>query len=332
MDWMALVDTASAGLIVEDRRRGMMPTPNTSSQPEGFQHPVYDMRAVLRGASLYKIFLFPILVIRHLRTLLPLLLAPRGGNLRRLIRARPELIGIVLSRFLAANWDTRTRVARVVDHYRTVADIGGIVDFAPDAIVELVRLSAIDPRYIVTLDQARWLLREGPMIMSLWDGVDRIFHLGFCLSTVDGKRIAYVGSLQGRKETDIYNYTIDILNRYRHFTKAASGMRPRDFLVETFKMFCKAVGVSEIRAVSDDNHPPRAASDLKLSYDEIWIERGGHRRDDGFFILPVTPARRDDADIPAKKRSAYARRYLMLDAIEAELSAALRSSAGKPRD
>jgi uncharacterized protein VirK/YbjX len=104
-------------------------------------------------------------------------------------------------------------------------------------------------------------------------------------------------------------------------------MRPRDFLVEAFKMFCKAIGVNEIRAVSDGNHPQRqAVTDIKLSYDEIWIERGGRRGDAGFFVLPVAASRRANTEIPAKKKGMYASRYLMLDAVEAELLAALRAT------
>jgi uncharacterized protein VirK/YbjX len=203
-----------------------------------------------------------------------------------------------------------------------VAQVGGVVDVPPDIVVNIIQLAAIDPRYRITLDQARWLLREGPLVMSLWSGIDRIFHIGFCLSTENGKRVAYIGSIQGRVEID--DYKIDILNCYRHFTKAASGMRPRDFIVEVFKMLCRAIDVIEIRAVSQLNHPER--HDIKLPYDDIWRERGGRRAANGFFILPVAASRRTDEDIPRKKKAMYARRYSMLDIVEAELTAALRSN------
>jgi uncharacterized protein VirK/YbjX len=289
----------------------------------------YNFWSAVRDTPLRKILWFHILFVRHLRTLMPLLRPRRGSYLQEVVRARPEITGIALSRYMATNWDTPTRVARLVDHYQTVADIGGVVDFPPDTIVDLISLAPVDVRYRITLDQARWLLREGSLILSLWDGLDRIFHLGFCLSTESGKRVAYVGSLQGRSETDVHDYTIDILDRYRQFSKAAAGMRPRDFLVEVFKMFCKALDVSEIRAVADINHPQRQiVPDIKLSYDEIWIERGGNRAETGFFVLPVAAGRRDDADIPGKKRAMYVKRYAMLDAVEKDLVAALHSCAG----
>jgi uncharacterized protein VirK/YbjX len=293
--------------------------------------PAYDLWAALWEMPLRKKFLYSLLFARHLHTLMPLLLAPRGSNVRRLLNAHPEILVIMVSRYMAANWDTRTRVARLIDHHRTVAEIGGAVDCAPNTIVDLLKLPSIDLQYRITLDQPRWLLREGSLVMSLWDGVDRIFHLGFCLSNKNGRRIAYIGSLQGRVETDIHKYTIDILNRYRQFTKAACGMRPRDFLVEVFKMFCMALDINEIRAVSDINRPlGPSIHDVKLSYDEIWIERGGKRADDGFFLLLAAAGRRVESEIPAKKRALYARRYAMLEAIETELNAAVHSSLDHP--
>jgi uncharacterized protein VirK/YbjX len=257
--------------------------------------------------------------------LTPLLLAPRGSTLHRFVKARPEVFAMVLTPYVAANWNVQTRLVRIVDHCKTVAEIGGVVSFSPEIIVDLVRLKVIDSRYRLTLDQARWLLPEGQLVMSLWDGVDRIFHLAFCLSTQNGKIIAYIGAVQGRAEIVSSGSETNILGRYRIFTKAASGMRPRDFLVEVFKMFCRAIGVSEIRAVSDHNYPGRQLiSAFKLSYDAVWRERGGNYDGDGFFLLPVTASRRNDEDIPAKKRAMYRKRYSVLDAIEKDLTVALK--------
>jgi len=279
--------------------------------------------AVLLRLPIRKTLLFCVLCVRYLPALMPMLTARPGSNLHRLLKARPELRGIVLSSFVALNWDARTRLARLINHCRTVDEIGGVIDFPPDVIVDLVSLESIDQRYRMTLDQAYWLVREGPVVLTLWDGRERVFHLGFCLATENGKRIAYVGLIQGRKSDE----KINILECYRHFTKAAAGMRPRDFMVEVFKMLCRAIGVSEIRAVSEKNHPQRQLfGDVTLGYDDIWRERGGRDTGGGFFVLSVENGRRHAEDIPADKRAMYARRYSMLDAVEAELASALRSN------
>lgn len=287
---------------------------------------------VLARLSMRKTSQFVVGFFRHLRDLRPLFLARPGSHLQRVVMARPEIFGIVISPYIAANWDVPTRIARFVDHCRTVDDIGGILDVRPGKIVDLIRLPAIDPRYRITLDQARWLLREGPLVLSLWDGRHRIFHLSFALSTEGDRRIAYVGSIQGRREVDMYNTWVDVHEYYRHFTKAAHGMRPRDFLVEMFKAVCRAIEVREIRAVADGNHPQRQiVNDVRMSYNEIWQERGGHRNGNGFFILPVAATRRARSQVPARKRPMYAKRYAMLEAIETELAAVLRGQESTAR-
>jgi uncharacterized protein VirK/YbjX len=164
-------------------------------------------------------------------------------------------------------------------------------------------------------------LNEGPLVISLWDGIDRIFSLGFCLATQAGERVAFVGGIQGRSEDHV-------LERYRLFSKAACGMRPRDFLVEVFKTFCRGLNVAHIRAVADHNHFSQRSLGaekpcLKLSYDEVWRERGGVFDGKGFFILPVNAHRRADHEVPARKRTMYRKRYAMLSRIDAELESSL---------
>ena len=248
---------------------------------------------------------------------LPLLLGRRSNGLTGVIRSRPEILEMLYTPYLAANWDAQTRFARIIDHCKTVKEIGGVFCFPANEVVDVVRLTSIDPDYRITLDQARWLLRDGQMVISLWGGIDRLFSIGFCLSSAEGKRIAYIGGIQGRKEPRV-------LDRYRIFTKQAFGMRPRDFLVEIFKTVCRAVGVVEVRAVSDLNHHSveavTALRPVKLSYDEVWEERGGVYNGNGFYILPVAASRRAEEDIPAKKKALYHKRYEMMRHLERELT------------
>lgn len=220
--------------------------------------------------------------------------------------------------FLAANWDAPTKIRRLLDHNDTVAKIGGILDTPPDMVADLIELKSIGPAYRITLDHPRWLLREGQLALSLWDGIDRIFSLSFSLSTQDSQRVAFVGGIQGRRQ--VAGET-NILERYKLFTKAAFGVRPRDFLVEVFRLFCQEIGVTKIFAVADENHPTGSLQDnIKLSYNEIWQERGGVDNGDGFFLLPLNPDRRSEEDIPAKKRAMYRKRLAMFAEIKTHLA------------
>lgn len=264
-------------------------------------------------------------VVRHRRLVLKLLLNKDPG-LRRLLLKQPQILKIVAKPFLTSHWDGPERVARIINHFDTVSRLGSPILSQPDEVADLVQLTQIGPAYRLTLDQPPWLLFEGPIAFSLWERIDRIFHVSFCLSSEDGRRVAYIGGIQGRGEANV-------LDRYREFTKAAFGMRPRDFLIEAFRLFCAAIDVTEIRAISDAALPWREIDDAarQLSYDEVWRERGGEPDQDGFYRLSVTSPRRANEEIPSKKRAQYRRRYAALDAISEQIVFAMtrRHSAVK---
>jgi uncharacterized protein VirK/YbjX len=279
----------------------------------------------IKGSSIADVTAVTFSIVRHARLLKPLLLSMPGSRQNDLLRARPEVLEMVHGRYLAANWGAKEKISTVLSHLETVAEIGGVVDFPPDVVVDLIPLDSVGPEYRITLDQPRWLLREGQLALSLWEGIDRIFSLSFSLSTVNGKRVAYIGGIQGRVQAADEP---DILERYRIFTKAAFGSRPRDFLVETFRLLCQALGVSEILTVSDANQPLREhQTHLVLSYDDVWKERGGVDNGGGFYILPVASSRRSDEEIPAKKRNVYRKRYALYSEVEERIAGRLRDNS-----
>lgn len=314
------------------RSQLMLRVANIDSLPSSFRVQTltyYSQR--VRRTPLAKAASAGLSMLRHARLLLPLLAARPGTALNSYVRARPEIMEMVHGPFLAADWDAATKIGRIINHLETVSELPGIVDMPPDTVVDLIDPHAIGFDYRITLDQARWLLREGQLVLSLWDGIDRIFSLSFSLSTQGGRRVAYIGGIQGRHQVA---GEPDILDRYRLFTKAAFGSRPRDFLVEVFRLFCQAIGVTEIFAVADANHPTRKdKKSVGMSYDEIWQERGAVYNNDGFYRLPVTLERRSEEEIPAKKRALYRKRFALFDRIEENLKGRFhngRVAASKP--
>ncbi|MBR0687005.1 DUF535 family protein [Bradyrhizobium manausense] len=255
-------------------------------------------------------------LLRHANLLLPWIFASRTSGFGRYLRARPEIIEIVYGRFIAANWDAATKTRTAQSHVETVAAIGGIADVEPEAVADLIELP-FSPEYRISLDQPRWLLRDGQLALSVWERDDRIFSVSFSLRTDDGIRTAFIGGIQGRRQVEGEE---DVLERYRRFTKNAHGARPRDFTLEVFKVFCKVVGVHRILAVSQDNHPLTGVSGgFSLAYDEVWQERGGTYDGDGFYALPVGVSMKSEDEIPAKKRSLYKKRGAMFADIEQRL-------------
>ena len=214
-------------------------------------------------------------------------------------------------------WDVEQKVARIVDHYSVTRRLGGILTpvWSYDAR-ELLGLAEIGPQYSVKIDEPDWLTNDGLVTISLWHGIDRMFALTFLLSQEPGPLTAYVGGLQGRGSGAAPQ-------TYKQMTKDAHGMRPRDLTIEISRMFFKAIGASRIHAVAEmaRNWNDRFADEefhyiASLDYDQAWEERGGKRINSNWFRLPLDAQRRDENDIPARKRSLYRQRYAMLDAIE----------------
>jgi uncharacterized protein VirK/YbjX len=269
-----------------------------------------------------------VLLLKNLNAILPLLMAKRSDPVARLVRRRPELLlSIATKPFITRRWIVATRVAALIDHCNTVADIPGL-DFPENGSVDILRLTRLEGTYRLTLEQSRWLQTEGLMTFGLYEGNDRFFHLSFCLSARSGILVAYVGGIQGVAGPNV-------LEQHKRFTKRAHGMRPRDFLVEAFRLFCGSLGVRKILAVSHCDHanvPAANGSEVvpMLSYDQLWIERGGRLAEDGFFALAPTPKRRADDEVPRRKQSLYRRRYELLEQIAWDLASS-RSAFGRDR-
>lgn len=199
--------------------------------------------------------------------------------------------------------------------------MGGVIDFPDTGSVELLRLDRIEGSYRLVLDQSRWLQMEGLITFGLYEDTDRFFHLSFCLSSRSGEALAYIGGIQGVAKPDA-------LHQHRRFSKRTCGMRPRDFLLETFKLFCHSLEVQQLLAVSDVDHANAFAREgmLATAYDRLWSERGGKLTDNGFYVFLPTLKRRASHDIPKRKQSLYRRRYELLEQIGQDLRSRIVNS------
>lgn len=293
--------------------------PGMSGLPHAFWSRLTDARpGVVARAAL--------MALRHRKALLPLRRAPPDSALARLLAARPEVWGMVVTPYLSARWSAPERLARIVDHCETVERLGFPLDTPLDSFVDLLVLDEIDPACRIVLDQPSWLLRDGQATFGLWEGADRLVSLSYCLSSAGGTLTAHIGGCQGRGEPGV-------LDRYRRFTKRAEGMRPTDFTIELFRLFCRSLGVARIRAVSDANHHQRSPYSLRapgggavhLSYDALWAGRDGRPLPDGDYALALDPPRRAPEDVPGNKRAMYRRRYALVDALAARLDHAVQA-------
>lgn len=260
----------------------------------------------------------PLQVFRH----------PRPGSaLQRALQQRPELLGVVVWPYICTNWNARTRLQRIYEHFRVIESRGAVLDFPIDEQLPLLDLADVANDLRVVLDQPKWFMREGMLVLNLFAQDVRMYSLAFSFALEEDEVVAHIGAIQG---VDIDG----ILGDYRDLTKALHGMRPRDFLVELFRILCRCLGVSNIYAVKNDRRQHcssyfgAAKSDaLFLNYNAIWEERGGIRKSEDFFALSLeTPMKQLDM-VPSKKRAMYRRRYELLGSLEERMHLALNTNS-----
>ena len=275
--------------------------------------------------------------VRHLYGATKLLGAPRevdclrqarpGTTLRALITRSGYISSLAAQPFVCATWSSASRLRRMIDHCAIVDKIGHPFNVGGDQFVEIIAFDLDGERCRLTLDQPNWLLCDGLLSVCLWVGVDRIFSITFCLSDEGGERTAYIGGLQGRRHSGA-------MDQNRALTKAAHGMRPRDLAFDLFRMLLPYLKVTQLKCVANANRyqmTKRALltigtkDQVLLDYDDICTSRGGVLDGDGFFALPVERADREVAEIPARKRSMYARRYALLRQLMADIAAAFKT-------
>ena len=113
--------------------------------------------------------------------------------------------------------------------------------------------------------------------------------------------------------------------------KAMHGLRPKALVVFAAQEVARALGAREIFGAGNAIQVHRRkhlihlgwAHDLTFDYDAFWRELGGRPAYDGWFYLPRKGRRRTREEIKPNKRSLYAKRYALLDALAAQIRPAM---------
>jgi uncharacterized protein VirK/YbjX len=283
----------------------------TMFKVNGFVAATRRMRFIFRALTIYE-------------SVKPFVDASPESPLGRLMEHRPETIGAVVWPYQCLEWDARTRLARIRDHCSVIERMGGSIDFPVEGQLNLLDLSEIRAGLRVIVDQPKWFMREGQLAINLFMDDTRLYSLVFSLSNELSGITAFVGGIQGR---DIEG----VLDQYRELTKASHGMRPRDLLIEVFKMLCATLGVTQIFAVSDESRHHRSpyfgkasARKLSVNYNDIWADRGGVRVNPEYYRLEVESRERNLDSVAAKKRGMYRRRYEMLRSLRQQINGSYR--------
>ena len=259
--------------------------------------------------------------------LLPLTQSTPPDSATALQQADPEHLGVLMWPLVDARWKATKRLEMMASHHHETRSIGAGLTLAIDEVKTLVQFADDLSSLSIRLERQGFFRREGQLALSLFHGEDRIYSLAFLISQADGKRVAYIGAIQGVKQSEDSSL-------YKTITKDAHGLRPRDFTISTILVFCKAIGVNSVYAVRDENRQHRHSyfgregkAEVFANYDVVWEEHEGKISPDGYFGLPVGIRIKDPASIPAKKRSMYKRRYALLEDLQCAIRDAIAKNA-----
>jgi uncharacterized protein VirK/YbjX len=226
--------------------------------------------------------------------------------------------------YLCADWDRR-RVKQVIEaHYKWARTVFPEAQFQEIYVRNSHELLSwkTDRTYVLYLrhdGKGRRFRQEGELILELecleQPGV--LASLSTTLTEAQGKRILYIGGLQGAiKELGA--------PAIKESTKDLHGLRPKSIVVWFAQILARRWECEDIRAVGNSNHvfcdhkrrKLAVNASMKFDYDEMWQEVGGIVLPDGFHMLPSTPERKAWDDVKPNQRSKYRKRFAMLDELE----------------
>ncbi|MGE8063643.1 DUF535 family protein [Pseudomonas sp. NPDC089569] len=277
-------------------------------------HAGYSLRALKNKLAML------ILIVRN-RAELKLFLSRMSNALGEagLEKLGGDCLGVVHWPYISRVWSSRDKLGVLASHYEVVTrNYPTLLLYGRNDSLVLSDLSELSAGCSLVLDRPSWFMREGELVLNLFQGDLRIASIAFTLCCTQDELCIFIGAVQGIHKGVESEKSLGI---YRDLTKDFEGLRPRSFLIEVIKYIAIRMGVEKIYAVGDGyrhhRHPyfgAHKAQELAADYDVIWLEHGATSspRDD-FFELPLTSSRKPLDSIPSKKRAMYRRRYDLLD-------------------
>ena len=248
-----------------------------------------------------------------------------------------DCVGVVHWPYISKSWSPKNKLSVLASHYEVVSkSCPQLLLLGRSDRLLLGNLSEFAAGCSLVLDRPFWFMREGELVLNLFQGDLRIASIAFTLCRTDTELCIFIGAVQGIHKGVESELSLSI---YRDLTKDFEGLRPRSFLIEVIKYIAINIGVEKIYAVGDGyrhhRHPyfgAHKALELAANYDVIWLEHGAtpSERED-FFEIPMVLSRKSLDSIASKKRAMYRRRYELLDDTFKKIDSVLMGSYSSNR-
>ncbi|MGB7770020.1 MAG: DUF535 family protein [Verrucomicrobiia bacterium] len=236
------------------------------------------------------------------------------------VKNHPYLFHKLQRPYLNRSLNTHQRLEALKQHYGFV-----VAHFSPSMMLDIYATPGLLLATMPLAEIGHFGLRlgcsrkekEGDLSIGLLEqkSSEDLFTLSFSFSRSEtNRREIFVGGLQG--------HTLAGKDLVVSITRHMHGLRPKALLIFALQQLAAGWGITNLRAVSDDQHIYRhfqKRREFSASYDEFWVQCGGRRAEDGMFNLPVTFVPREISTIKANKRQMYRRRYAMLSNIAGQI-------------
>lgn len=249
------------------------------------------------------------------------------GTTDNILRAKaterfPAMEGGIYWPYIHKQWAVEKRLAIIDHHYRMIDESRIILGVAMQSDMDVARYDSDFPGLRFVLERAPWFMREGEIVLSVFVNDIRLYSAAFTLGVEGGRKLMYVGALQGSSADNV-------MDLYRDMTHALYGLRPRDLLLYALKYLANGMALDVIWGICTRNQQHKASyyggahkEKNVANYDEIWLEHGGREVEAGFYEVSTFVQFKEMEEIPSRKRSAYRRRYAFLEKLQADFRSA----------
>ncbi|HEX9081270.1 MAG TPA: DUF535 family protein [Holophagaceae bacterium] len=254
----------------------------------------------------------------------------QSRDLQPFMEANPLLPLKPMRVYLSSRWGIGRRTKVMRETYSFVLWRGGAVREAllqqegDGTVIARFDLGELGPAELCLGFDNRFR-KEGEFALTFRcpDQGGRIASLSFALEWQPQGLVMYAGCVQGRAEGEG--------GFMKALQKAMHGLRPKALVVFAAQELGRALGVREFLGAGNGIQVHRRkhlihlswVHELTFDYDAFWRELGAHPAMDGWFYVPRKAHRRTREEIKPNKRTLYARRYALMDALSAQIRASV---------
>lgn len=240
------------------------------------------------------------------------------------IAVTQDMLGVTIWPYIHNDWGVKTRLDSIATHYEILSNIHPkLTSISTLTSLVIADFEHVSPGVTIVIDHAPWFLREGELVINIFQNDLRIASMAFSLTvdTSNNQLGAFIGAVQGIHAGVPAQQSLNI---FKDLTKDFQGLRPRTLLLEVLKVLLIKLGIEKIFAVSEEhrhhNHTYFRQDknlEVKMDYNTFWEEHHGRLINSiGFYEIPKEAAIKDISEIASKKRAQYKRRYAFLESLD----------------